>query len=233
MREVELKGIVPDEAAARARVEAAGGELAFAGRLEDRRYDSTPRGLLVPRATSSYGFAPIGTRTDGCRARISTGRGRRTPMAGTKCAKKYRPRSPIPMPSPTSSSASGTRSISRITAYPRRSKMWATACRDHGDLGRYFFAHLVAAIGVRRPFPVEMGAPHTSVRIPVGAKAKDEVTRCETARGVVVAAVLEAPRERRARAARGLDARTGRGFVGDDALELDLTHPRRRDARRR
>jgi adenylate cyclase class 2 len=48
MREIELKGIVPDEAAARARVEAAGGKLAFAGRLEDRRYDDAA-GRLAPR----------------------------------------------------------------------------------------------------------------------------------------------------------------------------------------
>jgi adenylate cyclase class IV len=47
MREIELKGIVPDEAAAHARVEAAGGRLAFAGRLEDRRYDDAA-GRLAP-----------------------------------------------------------------------------------------------------------------------------------------------------------------------------------------
>jgi len=47
MREVELKGIVPDESAARARVEAAGGRLAFAGRLEDRRYDDSARRLTA------------------------------------------------------------------------------------------------------------------------------------------------------------------------------------------
>ena len=48
MREIELKGVVPDEAAARQRVEAAGGELSFAGRLEDRRYDDAA-GRLAPR----------------------------------------------------------------------------------------------------------------------------------------------------------------------------------------
>jgi predicted adenylyl cyclase CyaB len=41
VREVELKAIVADEQATRARVEAAGGHLTFAGRLEDRRYDET------------------------------------------------------------------------------------------------------------------------------------------------------------------------------------------------
>jgi adenylate cyclase class IV len=46
MREIELKGIVPDEAAARARVEAAGARLAFAGRLEDRRYDDAAGNLV-------------------------------------------------------------------------------------------------------------------------------------------------------------------------------------------
>lgn len=41
--EVELKAMVPDLAAARARVEAAGGQLVFEGRLEDRRYDFPTR----------------------------------------------------------------------------------------------------------------------------------------------------------------------------------------------
>jgi len=45
MNEVELKGVVPDVAAARARVEAAGGVLAYEGRLEDRRYDTPDRRL--------------------------------------------------------------------------------------------------------------------------------------------------------------------------------------------
>ena len=45
MREVELKSVVEDEAAARARLEAAGGTLVFAGRLEDRRLDTADRAL--------------------------------------------------------------------------------------------------------------------------------------------------------------------------------------------
>lgn len=48
MREMELKGVVPDEAGAIASVEAAGGRLSFAGRLEDRRYDDA-RGRLAGR----------------------------------------------------------------------------------------------------------------------------------------------------------------------------------------
>lgn len=46
MREVELKAVVDDVAARRARVEAAGGQLVFAGRLEDRRYDTPDRRLV-------------------------------------------------------------------------------------------------------------------------------------------------------------------------------------------
>jgi adenylate cyclase class IV len=46
--EVELKAAVPDPAALRARLEAAGARLVFAGRLEDRRYD-TPTGALARR----------------------------------------------------------------------------------------------------------------------------------------------------------------------------------------
>ena len=45
MREVELKAVVPDEAAVRARLSAAGARLRFAGRLHDRRYDSADRAL--------------------------------------------------------------------------------------------------------------------------------------------------------------------------------------------
>jgi len=47
MREFELKSVVPDVSAARARVEAHGGVLAFAGRLEDRRYDTPDRRLAA------------------------------------------------------------------------------------------------------------------------------------------------------------------------------------------
>lgn len=46
-REVELKGIVPDLAAAVARVAAAGGVAGFVGRLEDRRYDTPDRALAL------------------------------------------------------------------------------------------------------------------------------------------------------------------------------------------
>ena len=46
-REVELKGVVPDLAVAVARVAAAGGVPGFAGRLEDRRYDTPDRALAL------------------------------------------------------------------------------------------------------------------------------------------------------------------------------------------
>lgn len=46
-REVELKAAVPDLAAARARVEAAGGTLTYEGRLEDRRFDTPGRALAL------------------------------------------------------------------------------------------------------------------------------------------------------------------------------------------
>ena len=48
MREIELKGVVDDEAASRARLVAAGGRLVFEGELTDRRYD-TPTGALFAR----------------------------------------------------------------------------------------------------------------------------------------------------------------------------------------
>ena len=48
MREVELKGVVDDLAARRARVERVGGKLLFAGHLIDRRYDSA-NGDLISR----------------------------------------------------------------------------------------------------------------------------------------------------------------------------------------
>ncbi len=47
MREVELKSVVPDVAACRERVDAAGGRLIFAGRLRDRRYDLPDRSLVA------------------------------------------------------------------------------------------------------------------------------------------------------------------------------------------
>lgn len=46
-RELELKGVVLDEAACRRRVEAAGARVVFQGRLEDRRYDTTDRRLTA------------------------------------------------------------------------------------------------------------------------------------------------------------------------------------------
>ena len=46
MREVELKSVVDDLAARRKQVERAGGELVFAGKLIDRRYDSANGDLM-------------------------------------------------------------------------------------------------------------------------------------------------------------------------------------------
>lgn len=47
MREVELKSVVDDLGARRARVQAAGGSLVFEGKLEDRRYDTATRTLAA------------------------------------------------------------------------------------------------------------------------------------------------------------------------------------------
>lgn len=47
MREVELKAVVPDPAAARDALRAAGATLAYQGRLEDRRYDTPERALAL------------------------------------------------------------------------------------------------------------------------------------------------------------------------------------------
>ena len=47
MLEVELKSVVDDLDARRRRIEAAGGVLRFAGRLEDRRYDTPDRALRL------------------------------------------------------------------------------------------------------------------------------------------------------------------------------------------
>jgi len=44
-REVELKSVVDDEAVRRRRMESAGAQLVFEGRLEDRRYDPSDRRL--------------------------------------------------------------------------------------------------------------------------------------------------------------------------------------------
>jgi predicted adenylyl cyclase CyaB len=45
VREIELKAVVADEAAARAALEQAGAHLSFVGQLEDRRYDDERRRL--------------------------------------------------------------------------------------------------------------------------------------------------------------------------------------------
>jgi adenylate cyclase class IV len=47
MIETELKALVPELATARQRVEAAGGRMTFAGRLEDRRYDRSDLDLAA------------------------------------------------------------------------------------------------------------------------------------------------------------------------------------------
>ena len=47
MREVELKALVPDLAAARQHLVRAGAALLYAGRLEDRRYDTADRQLAA------------------------------------------------------------------------------------------------------------------------------------------------------------------------------------------
>ncbi len=47
MREVELKSVVDDVEACRERLERAGAQLVYAGRLEDRRYDSADRRLAA------------------------------------------------------------------------------------------------------------------------------------------------------------------------------------------
>lgn len=49
MREVELKAVIDDWPGRRALVERAGGVLTFAGRLEDRRYDTPARDLTRRR----------------------------------------------------------------------------------------------------------------------------------------------------------------------------------------
>lgn len=47
MREVELKAVLPEVSAARQALEAAGARLDFAGRLEDRRFDTPDRALAL------------------------------------------------------------------------------------------------------------------------------------------------------------------------------------------
>lgn len=47
MREIELKGVVPDERAARALIEADGATLVFEGDFLDRRYDTPRRDLAM------------------------------------------------------------------------------------------------------------------------------------------------------------------------------------------
>jgi predicted adenylyl cyclase CyaB len=47
MREIELKAVVDDLRTRRRAIESAGGVLVFAGRLEDRRYDTSDRALAA------------------------------------------------------------------------------------------------------------------------------------------------------------------------------------------
>ena len=47
MRETELKGLVPDEAAAIRRLEQAGARLSFVGHITDRRFDTPERALFA------------------------------------------------------------------------------------------------------------------------------------------------------------------------------------------
>ncbi|HET8771351.1 MAG TPA: CYTH domain-containing protein [Gemmatimonadaceae bacterium] len=72
MREVELKGVVADAAGAARAARAAGAQLEFAGRLEDRRYDTAERTLAakdhvlrlrIYRPAARQG-GPPGTGTD-------------------------------------------------------------------------------------------------------------------------------------------------------------------------
>ena len=69
MREVELKSLVPDLAAARERLARAGATLVYAGRLEDRRYDTADRQLAardhVLRLRVYRGSAPSAGNGDG------------------------------------------------------------------------------------------------------------------------------------------------------------------------
>jgi predicted adenylyl cyclase CyaB len=61
MNEVELKSVVDDEPARRARVEAAGGRLVEEGRLVDRRYDTADRALAArDEVLRVRAFAPPG-----------------------------------------------------------------------------------------------------------------------------------------------------------------------------
>ncbi|HEX6534434.1 MAG TPA: class IV adenylate cyclase [Gemmatimonadaceae bacterium] len=82
MREVELKAVVDDWDGRRARVERAGGTLTFAGRLEDRRYDTPGRTLARrdevlrlrlyrdgPRARAELGWKGATSREDGYKVR--------------------------------------------------------------------------------------------------------------------------------------------------------------------
>jgi adenylate cyclase class IV len=67
MREIEVKGVVPDEAAAIGRLLGAGAREVFVGRLVDRRYDTPDRRLWskdeVLRVRSAFWV-------DGCRSRL-------------------------------------------------------------------------------------------------------------------------------------------------------------------
>ena len=75
MREVELKAVLDDWDARRRRIEAAGARLVFAGRLEDRRYDTPTRELLA--------------RDTVLRLRVYRDGGRATAELGWKGATEY------------------------------------------------------------------------------------------------------------------------------------------------
>ena len=62
MREVELKAVVPDLDASRAALVAAGAVRTYAGRLEDRRYDTPARGLAGQSRAGAGGGAELKLR---------------------------------------------------------------------------------------------------------------------------------------------------------------------------
>jgi adenylate cyclase class IV len=65
VREVELKGILPDPEAAVAALEAAGATLHFRGRLEDRRYDTPERALALRDHVLRLRIYRTGDRVEG------------------------------------------------------------------------------------------------------------------------------------------------------------------------
>jgi len=96
MREVELKGMLTNDAAlteARARLEAAGAQLEYEGRLEDKRYDTPARALSLQdhvlrlrvyrgeRVTASLDFKGPTTHVDGFKVREERTVGADDPVA--------------------------------------------------------------------------------------------------------------------------------------------------------